>query len=703
MLPADDELLAAISKTAVPFRGLLKSLSITPAERAAFRAQLRALVTAGRVERLKGNRYRRTGQLERVTGVLTMTTRGFGFVNAPTAPDGIWVDRRNLGTAMHRDLVTVRVQPSGKGRVEGVVEAVHERGTHTFVGTFRESPADRLVHPQDARLPEHIAVERRGGARDGDTVAAQFTRYPDHPHGAAARIIRVFGEEGEAAQETELIVYDLGLRLRFPADVSAAADGAPDGIAMSELERRTDLRARPLVTVDPESARDFDDAVHAEPLAEGGWRMTVAVADVSHFVTPGSPLDREARARGTSVYLPDRVIPMLPERLSADLCSLRPDEDRYAMVIAFDVTPRGELLNPQFMEAVIRSHARFTYDRVADMLGMRGGAPMTDDSAHHEGLRGVLTALRDATRARRAFRKRRGYLLMEVAEPRVFLNAEGGIEDVRSSERHEAHMMIEEAMLAANEIAAQRFVDAELPSLFRVHDTPPDDNLARLRLQGDALGVSTKGLGKPTPQRLSKWIKDHAEHPQHTLLSLMLLRTMAKATYDAEVAPHFGLGAPAYLHFTSPIRRYPDLIVHRLVKAIIAGRPNGDDAALDALAEQSSRRERVAVDAERTVLDLYKALFLRERLGEEFAGTIIGSAQPGVFVQLDDHAVEGMVSVEAMPGDYFELTERGDFIGRRTHERYGLGDRLRVKIESVDVRRRRVELSIVERLALRDA
>lgn len=701
MLPSDDDLVAALSATPLEFRGLLRTFSIAASDRAAFRAQLRALVAAGRVEHLKGNRYRRTGELERLTGTLTMTTRGFGFVNAPSAPDGVWVDRRNLGTAMHRDLVTVRVQPSGKGRVEGVVEQVHERGTHTFVGTYRESPHDRLVHPQDQRLPEHIAVERRGVARDGDLVAVEMTRYPDHPHGASARVIRVFDTVGEAAQETELIVYDLGLRLRFPSGVQTAADGAPDGISMTELARRADLRARPLVTIDPESARDFDDAVHAETLSGGGWRVTVAIADVSHFVTRGSALDAEARARGTSVYLPDRVIPMLPERISNELCSLRPEEDRYAMVVEFDVSPRGELSNPAFKEAVIRSHARFTYDRAADMLGLRGGDGMTDDSATHEGLRPVLEALRDATRARRAERKRRGYLLMEIAEPRVFLNAEGQVADVKPSERHEAHMMIEDAMLAANEIVAQHFVDHDLPSVFRVHDVPPADNVARLQAQAASFGVSTKGLGNPSPQGLTKWIKALTEHPQHHLLSLMLLRTMAKATYDAEVAPHFGLGSPAYLHFTSPIRRYPDLEVHRLMKAWLAGNPERDDAALDSLADECSRRERVAVDAERTVLDLYKALFMRERIGEVFDGTIIGAAQPGVFVQLDAHAVEGMVSVEAMVGDYFELTPQGDFVGRRTKQRYGLGDRLKVKVEDVDVRRRRVELSVVERLAMR--
>lgn len=701
MLPSDDDLIAALSTNPIPFRGLLRTFRISAADRAGFRAQLRALVTAGRVEHLKGNRYARPGNLERLTGTLTMTTRGFGFVNAPSAPDGIWVDRRNMGTAMHRDLVTVRIQPSGKGRVEGIVEQVHERGTHTFVGTYRESPHERLVHPQDQRLPEHVTVERRGGARDGDLVAVEMTRYADHANGAAARVIRVFETEGEAAQETELIVYDLGLRLRFPASVQSAADGAPDGISMRELERRADLRERPLVTIDPESARDFDDAVHAEALDGGGWRMTVAIADVSHFVTPGSALDIEARARGTSVYLPDRVIPMLPERISNELCSLRPEEDRYAMVVEFDVSPRGELSRPAFMEAVIRSHARFTYNRAADMLGMRGGEPMTDSSASHEALRPVIEALRDATRARRAQRKRRGYLLMEIAEPRVFLDEDGQVADVRASERHEAHMMIEDAMLAANEIVAQHFVDHGLPSVFRVHDVPPADNVSRLQAQAASFGVSTKGLGNPSPQRLTKWIKALTEHPQHHLLSLMLLRTMAKATYDAEVAPHFGLGAPAYLHFTSPIRRYPDLEVHRLVKAFLLDAPVTDDAALDSLADECSRRERVAVDAERTVLDLYKALFMRERIGQVFDGTIIGAAQPGVFVTLDAHAVEGMVSVEAMKGDYFELTPQGDFIGRRTKQRYGLGDRLKVRVESVDVRRRRVELSVVERLAMR--
>jgi ribonuclease R len=697
VLPRDEDILASLPAPprTVAFRDLVRALEVSPGERPAFRAHLHALVDAGRMGRFRGNHYGGIDTGGRLIGTLIMTPRGFGFVALEKGGEDLYIAQTGLGTALHRDRVVVEVRENHRGRSEGAVIDVLDRGTVTFVGTYREAAKTRLVHPQDTRLPEHVMVERPGGAKDGDLVACEFSRYPDHPHGAAARIIRVFTADDETSQETERVVYDLGLRLRYPTEAENEANAFPAELPAEEVARRTDLRDRALLTIDPETARDFDDAVHAERRPDGGFRVTVAIADVSWYVRPGSPLDTEARARGFSVYLPDRVIPMLPHRLSSDLCSLRPDEDRLAMVVECTITPEGEIEDIRFLEAIFRSKARFTYDRVARMLGLNGQPPALDDDARMEALRPVLEALLDATRVRRRWRRRRGYLDMDLPEPKVFFGTDGKVSDIRPAPRHEAHQLVEDAMLVANEAAAQLFVDAHQPAIFRVHADPPAEGLARLRTQAGLLGVPVKGLGKPTADGLSRWLDAQAEHPLSHLLGLLTLRSMAKATYDEQAAPHFGLGSPAYLHFTSPIRRYADLVVHRLMKDMLAGRSGPGADQLSEVADQCARRERVSVDAERTVLDLYKALFLREHIGEAFQGTVVGATAMGLFVQLDGHLVEGFLPVEALDDDFYSLDEETfALVGRRKGRRVGLGTRLVVHIASVELGRRRVTLGV---------
>ncbi|MCB9538719.1 MAG: ribonuclease R [Myxococcales bacterium] len=706
MKASDDDILASFPKppATVHLRDLLRQLGLPRTDRDALRDRVDALVERGDLERHRGRRYGRPPPSGELVGTLTLTGRGFGFVAVEGLVDDVYVDARDLGPAMHRDRVRLRLQSDGRGRSSGVVTDVVERGTHTFVATCRQGRRGTpVLHPQDDRLPDHVAVDPEGlEADDGDLVAATFVTWPDRRgEGATARIIKRFGLEGEAARETDIIVYDLGLPLGFSEATEAQVAAFPAHIPEAELARRTDLRARRLFTCDPESARDFDDAMHAEARPAGGWRFTVAIADVAHYVTAGSPLDDDARARGTSVYLPDRVLPMLPHRLSSDLCSLRPDEDRLAMVVEFDIEPDGTLGEAQVCEAVIRSHARFTYERMGRLLGIRGpdDAPQTDDDPTFEALRPVAEQLLHGTRALRAARRRRGYLELDLAEPRVLLDAEGKVDDVRPAPRHEAHKVVEEAMLAANEVIARQFVEADHPTIFRVHGDPSPDGLARFRLLADAFGAPLKGSSAPTAKQLSKYLRGIADHPQATVLNVLLLRAMARAEYEASDAPHFGLGAPHYLHFTSPIRRYPDLIVHRHIKTALTGGEGPDPVALDELARHCSRRERLAVDAERTVEALYKALFLAERVGEVFDGTISGLTASGMFVQLDDHAVDGFVHVEQLDDDYYELDDDGlRLMGRRKGGFYQLGDRLRIKVRDVNVRRRRVDFAIEKRL-----
>ncbi len=701
MLPTDKEILAAFPEPpkTLHLKDLLRVLDLPRDARLDLRERVRELAAEGHLERAHGRVYGRPLEAAGVVGTLTVNPRGFAFLSVEGDAEDLYVDRRNLGDAMHRDRVRAKVQRGTRGRHEAAVVEVLERGTHTFVGTYRDAGRTRLLHPQDDRLPEHVLVDGPCEAQDGDTVAATFVEYPRGRLPGSARILKVFGEDGEAAQETDLVVYDCGLPIEFSPETEEEVAALPGTISADERARRTDLTVLPLCTIDPESARDFDDAVHAEPREGGGWFLTVAVADVSHYVRPDTALDRDALARGTSVYLPDRVLPMLPHRLSSDLCSLRPNEDRLCMAVLMEVAPDGELLRARMCEGVMHSHGRFTYDRAADMLGLRGADPAADEDPTMEALRPSLEAVLHCTRALRHKRRRRGYLDLDVPEPRIVLGADGEVDTVLPKARHEAHQMIEEAMVAANEAVAHVFAAAEEPAIFRTHDRPSAELLARLRAQLELLGVDPGKNVRPNAGRLTTFLRKVADHPQAALLNVLLLRSMARAVYEEEPAPHFGLGAPEYLHFTSPIRRYPDLAVHRLVKARLNGGDMLGAEALEALAAHCGRRESLAMDAERSVLDLYKALMLRKHLGEEFEGTVVSVVGFGVFVQLDDYPAEGVLAVEDMHDDYYELEESGlALVGRRTGNAWTLGDRARVRVDAVDVRRRRVNFGLVERL-----
>ena len=700
----DSEVLAALppSPKSIHVRDLAHQLGLDGDGRRELREFLKKLSDSGRCERSHGQHYSRARNIGEVTGTLTLTARGFGFVALDGGGEDLYISGRNVGDSMHRDRVRVRIVQSGESdRREGVVTGVIEHGTRTFVGTLRVARHGTWLTPQDPRLPESVGVVDRGDARDGDRVAAEFVTYSDDPEGARARIIKVFGAEGPAAHETEVIVYDLGLPVSFrpESEAAAAAAKAPD---KKTISRRHDLRKRPLVTIDPESARDFDDAVHAVALDTGGWTLTVAIADVSHYVLEGSALDEDARERGTSVYLPDRVLPMLPHALSSDLCSLRPLEDRLALVAEFDVGPNGEVGRYTLYEAVINSHARFTYERCAKLLGLRADddAPTVDADPAFEALRPVLEAALHCTRALRAYRRRRGYLELDLPEPKILLNTNGEISDVVATERNEAHKLVEEAMLAANEVVARHFVASDRPAIFRVHDRPQEAALLRFQAIAQAFEAPLQLKGAPSAGRLSNYLRTLEANPHKRILHQLLLRSMAQAAYNEEAGLHFGLGSPAYVHFTSPIRRYPDLIVHRLIKAELQREAWPDAEVLGTLADHCGRRERLAVDAERTVQDLYKALFLSKHIGEEFSGLVIGVTQLGLFVQLDEHLVEGMVSLGSMRDDVYVHDERAnEYRGRRVGQRVGLGARVQIKVGSVDVTRRRVDFAFLALLA----
>jgi ribonuclease R len=624
---------------------------------------------------------------------------GYGFVLPDDGGSDLYVHESNQGEAIHRDRVRVRsLGPGLRGRREGAIVSVIEEARRPLLGRLRLGRRGGTVEPFEEGYGFSVEVARAelGAARDGEAVGVELRGRPRPGHPARGRVVERLGLPDEPGADVRIIVRKYGFAEEFPEDVrreaeALAVDPSADG--------RTDFTGEPVVTIDGESARDFDDAVTVVPLPEGGWRLTVHIADVSHFVAPGSALEVEARRRGTSVYFPDRAIPMLPERLSNDLCSLRPDELRLVQSVALDVGPRGGVRSARFHDGVIRSRARLTYTEVARIVEER-------DPGARKAARTLTPMLDDAAacaRALRARRLRRGALDFDLPEPEILLDLRGNIADIVARPRNEAHRMIEEFMLAANEAVAAWMVDKGLPTLFRIHE-PPDP--ARL----EALDEDLAGFGYRLPQTFDAVRPEHLQEllrwvegrPEASLLTRKVLRTMALARYDPWCRGHFGLAATAYLHFTSPIRRYPDLVAHRHLREARRGRAprtekarDGRRAALGPLAAETSRLERDAEAAERESVDTLTLSYLSRRLGEELDGVVSQVAPIGVFVLLEEGWAEGLVPIETLGSRRYRVDARRHRLAAEGGgPSFRVGDRVRVRLDRVDPFRRRVDLGL---------
>lgn len=667
---------------------------------------LKGLVSRGLVEKERGRRYRLSRAGQELEGNVELDGRGQPVVY-PEGPrrlvspitllaeDGDAVD---AGDRVRVELVVRGRQGKHFARLVEVLERPRQVHigvfTQTRGATFvevelpppdgprfsRRNPrTDVIVHPDDTM-----------GAEDGDLVQIEIEPPPKgRPSGHLGRVLKVLGKPGERPTEIARLIIEHGLDREFPPDVIEEAEAFGDAPSEADIEGRRDARDLPLVTIDGATAKDFDDAVCA--LKKGsGYVLYVAIADVSHYVRPGSALDQEAHHRATSTYLTDRAIPMLPEALSNGLCSLNPHVDRLCMLAELSLDPSGRVRKSRFEPAVMRSKARLTYERVAQALD---GDPPDDE------VRALLPNLLVLSRVASKLlehRLKRGAIDLDLPEPEIRFEGGEPVAAVRRP-RSDAHRLIEDLMLAANEAVARFFVERDLPAIFRVHEDPDPERLQTFIGLCEHLGLRARLSESPRPGEIAHLVEQLSDHRFGKPLHGLLLRSLAQARYEAECKGHYGLATEHYLHFTSPIRRYPDLVVHRLLKQVIAGgAPKEKVSALEKTAEHCSNREREAMKAERSTLDLDRAVIASKRVGETFDATISGVVGFGLFCSLDDPFVDGLVPVQTLPSDYYELDDFGAMlVGQNTGRRYMVGDAVKVEIVHVDVSKRKVDLRLV--------
>ncbi len=668
-------------------RALFHELGLSRSERGPYREALDRLVEEGRVELLSRGRVA-PADAGVAEGVLKRTGEGHGWVSPGGGRPAVFVPAEKLEGTLSGDRVRVDAGRSGRsGRDAGRVRVVEKR-RREVVGVLARRDGRWTLRPFEPGIGDlRVPPRKTAGAGEDDVVLARVEETPEGEREGKAAVLEVFGPFGDPGVDVRVVVERFGLRTEFPRPVLAEADRLPARVGPAAKKRRERFDDPAPVTIDGETAQDFDDAIAVRRLPGGKFRLWVHIADVAHFVRPGSELDAEARRRGTSVYFPGTVLPMFPEKISNDLCSLRPAVDRLVQSVVLDLDAEGRTVAFRHADGVIRSAARLTYAQVAEVL---------EGSHHVAGVpRETVDMLRDANRLRRILerrRRRRGSVDFDLPRPAILLDVEGEMTGIRIEARNRAHRLIEECMLAANEAVAGHLEAAGRDCMYRIHEEPDPAKIDALVEFAGGLGAKPpKGKEAPGPGWIADLLDRFADEPEREVLQQMALRAMKQARYSMDNRGHFGLAAPVYCHFTSPIRRYPDLVVHRLLRRV-----RGTEAT-EELAESCSRLERNAESAERELLAWKKAAYIAERLGETFVGVVTGVAPFGAFVQLRENLVEGLVRVEALGSDYWELDEaRHRWVGRHTGRRIGLGDELTVRVDRVDRVLRRVDLSVPE-------
>ena len=684
-------------------RELQQRLQVPREERATFRRLLHTLAAEGVVLALRGQRYAWPGGADEIAGVLHMHPDGYGFVTPAHAPESgdYYIPRSSLHEALHGDRVAVRrTATRGDGRRAGRVVRVIERGAARLVGQAQIDAAGRVqVVPFDRRFRDHVLVapgDARGAA-DGDMVEVEITRWPTATRGPAGRVLDVLGPPDAPGVDTTVMLRLHGIAEAHSPAAMDEARRLGGEVRARDLDGRTDFRDTLTVTIDGDDARDFDDAVSVRRRDDGGHVLSVHIADVAHYVAAGSALDEDARERGTSVYFPDRAVHMFPAELATGLCSLKADVDRLVQSCVIQIDAQGEPIGCTFHDGVICSRARLTYAAVNALLT---GGPHVDPIADAE-IAAMVREMHRLFERLRERRRRRGSIDFDLPEAEVRLDEDGQIEAITAAERNDAHRLIEEFMLLANESVAAALEQAGAPAIYRIHETPDAAKVEAFGAFVAALGHDLGAAGGAvTPRHFQRLVDRVAGSAVERPVALLMLRTMQQARYDTGNVGHFGLAAPVYTHFTSPIRRYPDLVVHRLLRAHRrgpAGRAGrelpGDELA--AIALHASQRERRAAEAERELVQWKKARFMADKLGEEFDGYVTGVTGFGLFVEIVEPFVEGLVHLASMGDDDYRFVEAAHVLhGTRTRRVYRLGDRVRVRVLRVDADRRIIDLGL---------
>jgi len=657
----------------------------------------------GEVVRFKGNSYALTASVKSIRGRLSMHRDGYGFVTPEGGGEDIFIPSRDMKNAMHGDLVEVRAEKSrmGGNKQQGRVVAVSDRATTRVVGRYEETRRGAIVIPEEQRLHTVILIpsKGRGLAQDGHQVVAELTSYPVGGRPAEGRIIEVLGWPDDPEVEVQSAIRRFDLPHLFSKDAISEAEGISESVSREELQGRVDLRHMQTVTIDGETAKDFDDAV-ALKLEGNNFRLWVSIADVSHYVKPDSPLDRDAYLRGTSVYFPDRCIPMLPERLSNGICSLNPKVDRLTMTAEMLFSNQGKLLESSFYPSVIRSTARLTYTLVRQIIVDQDQQAVEENRE----LAGMLNQMKELALILMKMRQTRGSIDFDLPEPEIIIGLTGQTEGIIRAERNLAHQLIEEFMLAANEAVAAFITAREIPFLYRIHENPDPAKLQNFQEFIYGFGYEFALVDeRVNPKELQRLLAEAEGKPEERMLNYALLRCMKQARYAAENLGHFGLASRCYCHFTSPIRRYPDLAVHRILKAALMHNDQKQSSKADKqlslatrnlseTAEHTSKRERVAMEAERDIVELKKIQFMQQHVGDEFDGYIAGVTGFGFFVELDQFFVEGLVHISTLEDDiYTYLEKQHALMGRRLKRVLRIGDKARVKVAAVNPATRRIE------------
>ncbi len=700
-IPTQNDLIDFLTDVGKPLKvePILKAFSLKGQRlRALLVDRLQGMVRAGQILENRRGEFCLTAKLDLVTGKVSGHRDGFGFVIRDDGePEDVYLSAREMRALFDGDRVAVRIKGlDRRGRAEGELVDVLERGTREVAGQFIRERGIGIVIPDNAKLSHRILIPKgeAANAKHGNMVVAEILDYPTHVEQATGRITTVIGAPGDKGIATDIAIHAHAIPFKWPDAVRKEVQDFGSDVPEQAKHGRTELRDVDLITIDGADARDFDDAVYCKK-ADNGWRLLVAIADVANYVSIGSALDKEAIVRGTSVYFPDRVVPMLPEVLSNGLCSLNPKVDRLCMVCDMRVSAVGKVTKATFFEGVMKSKARLTYSQVGDFLSGESKSSVPRD------LQGSVRDLHDLYKAFANQRGHRGAIEIDLPQTKFKLNEDGEIDRIEVVPRNDAHRLIEECMIAANVEAARFLKKHRIPALYRVHPKPDPDRFDDLRLYLISLGLKVPHPDHVEPRHFTQLISQVKDRPDSAAITMAMLRSLTHAEYSPANVGHFGLALESYAHFTSPIRRYPDLLVHRAIRHIVrGGKPGKYDYSpkdMDRLGAITSAHEKRAEDATRDVEAWLKCQYMEGHLGEEFDGVVTGVTNFGVFVQITELMTDGLVHVTSLANDYYKYDAGSQrLIGERSGHTYSLGEQMRVRVHRVDMETRKIDFRPVE-------